>query len=85
MLDYFTKEEIEHALQYGIFHYNGPKPWKQYCVNFDIWWEYYRNSPFYDKEYYFDFYNTKQDEIERLTLVRRLKLLLRYFVYGRKL
>lgn len=84
MLDYFTNEEIEHALQYGIVHYNGPKPWKQYCVNFDIWWEYYRNSPFYDKEFYFDFYNTKQDEMERLTLVKRLKLLLRYFVYGRK-
>ena len=85
MLDYFTNEEIEHALKYGIVHYNGPNPWQQYCVNFDIWWEYYRNSPFYGKEFYFDFHNTKQDEIERLTLVRRLKLLLRYFVYGRKL
>ena len=84
MLSFFTKEEIIHALKYGIVHYNGPKPWKQYCVNFDIWWEYYRKSPFYDEQFYLDFFNDKQNELDKLSLVKRIKLLIRFFVYGRK-
>lgn len=85
MLSFFTEEEIEHAQKFGIVHYNGPKPWKQYCVNFDIWWEYYRKSPFYDEQFYLDFFNDKQNELEKLSLMKRIKLLIRYFVYGRKL
>lgn len=84
MLSYFTENEIEHALKNGIVHYNGPKPWKQYCVNFDIWWEYYRKSPFYDAQFYLDFFNDKQNELDKLSLVKRIKLLIRFFVYGRK-
>ena len=84
MLSFFTNDEIEHALKYGIVHYNGPKPWKQYCVNFDIWWEYYRKSPFYDEQFYFDFFNDKQNELDKLSLMKRVKLLLRYFIYGKK-
>lgn len=84
MLSFFTEEEIEHALKYGIVHYNGQKPWKGYCVNFDIWWEYYRSSPFYDEQFYLDFFSDKQNELDKLPLVRRVKLLIRYFVYGRK-
>ena len=84
MLSFFTNDEIEHALKYGIVHYNGPKPWKQYCVNFDIWWEYYRKSPFYDEQFDFDFFNDKQNELDKLSLMKRVKLLLRYFIYGKK-
>lgn len=84
MLNFFKEEELKHALQSGIVHYNGPKPWKQYCVNFDIWWEYYRKCPFYDETFYFDFYNKKQDELETLSLLKRIKLLIRFFIYGRK-
>ena len=84
MLSFFTNDEIEHALKYGIVHYNGPKPWKQYCVNFDIWWEYYRKTPFYDAQFYFDFFNDKQNELDKLSLMKRVKLLLRYFIYGKK-
>lgn len=84
MLSFFTEEEIEHALKYGIVHYNGPKPWKQFCVNFDIWWEYYRKSPFFDPKYYFDFFYGKLDELDQLPLMKRIKILVRYFVYGRK-
>lgn len=84
MLAYFTNEEIEHALKFGIVHYNGPKPWKQYCINFDIWWEYYRKSPFYDDLFYLEFFHDKQDELETLSLMKRIKLLIRYFIYGRK-
>ena len=84
MLPFFTKDEIEHALKFGIVHYNGPKPWKQYCVNFDIWWEYYRKSPFYDESFYFDYFNDKQNELDKLSLMKRLKILVRYFIYGKK-
>ena len=84
MLRFFTEEEIKHALNYGIVHYNGPKPWKEFCVNYDIWWEYYRKSPFFDKKFYFDFYNNKQNELDQLSLWKRIKILVRYFVYGRK-
>lgn len=84
MLSFFTEEEIEHALKYGIVHYNGPKPWKQFCVNFDIWWEYYRKSPFFDPKYYFDFFYGKLYELDKLPLLKRIKILIRYFVYGRK-
>ena len=83
MLSFFTNDEIEHALKYGIVHYNGPKPWKQYCVNFDIWWEYYRKSPFYDEQFYFDFFNGKQNELDKLSLLKRIKILLRYFICKR--
>lgn len=83
-LTYFSEEELNHALNKGIVHYNGPKPWKEWCVNFDIWWEAYRNSPVYDEQFYFDFFNGKQGELDKLPLLKRVKILLRYFIYGRK-
>ena len=83
MQTFFTDEEIEHALQKGIVHYNGAKPWKEFCVNYDIWWEYYRKSPFYDEKWYYDFYNRKQNALDELSLWKRIKLLARYFLYGR--
>lgn len=80
----WDRQEIEYALLYGVIHYNGCKPWKSYCVNFDIWWEYYRKSPFYDEVFYFDFFYSRIDEYDRLSFTKRLKILLRYFVYGKK-
>ena len=82
--DVFSKDDVEYAKQYGIVHYNGQKPWKGYCVNFDIWWEYYRKSPFFDEKFYFDFFYSKLDELDQLSLWKRIKILVRYFVYGRK-
>lgn len=76
---YYTKEDAEYALKYGIIHYNGPKPWNTWCLNFDIWWEYYRKSVYFDPEYYYSFYNNKLDEYDRLPLIKRIKILLRYF------
>lgn len=75
---------IDYAINNGNLHFNGHKPWKKYCVNFDIWWEYYRRSPFYDERFYFDFYYNKLDELDQLSLLKRLKILARYFIYGRK-
>ena len=80
----FTPTKIKYALQNGNLHFNGHKPWKKYCINFDIWWEYYRKSPFYDEKFYFDFFNSKLNELDQLTLWKRIKILLRYFVYGKK-
>lgn len=84
MLRFFSEDILNQALKKGIVHYNGPKPWKEWCVNFDIWWDAYRNSPVYDPQYYFEFFNGKQGELDKLSLTKRLKILARYFIYGRK-
>lgn len=84
ILDLFDKEAVEVALNKGTLHYNGHKPWKKYCVNFDIWWEYYRNSPFFDPHFYFEFYYSKLDELDQLSLWKRIKILLRYFIIRKK-
>lgn len=81
---WFDDIAISNAVANGNLHFNGHKPWKKYCVNFDIWWEYYRKSPFYDEKFYFDFYYNKLDELDQLTLWKRIKILARYFIYGRK-
>jgi lipopolysaccharide biosynthesis glycosyltransferase len=84
LFEVFTEAEIELAKTRGLVHYNGQKPWKGYCVNFDIWWEYYRKCPFYDEKFYFDFFYSKLDELDQLSLWKRVKILIRYFIYGRK-
>lgn len=82
--DLYDNNTIDNAIQFGNLHFNGHKPWKKYCVNFDIWWEYYRKSPFYDEKFYFDFFYNKLDELDQLPLMKRIKILVRYFVYGKK-
>lgn len=84
MLAVYSESEMNHALKYGIVHYNGAKPWSGWCHHFDIWWEAYRRSPFFDEEYYLNFFDLKEDELDRLPLKKRLKVLARYFVYGKK-
>lgn len=71
-------------LQYSNIHYNGVKPWKDWCPNLDQWWEAYRNSPIYDPLFYFSFFKSKLDYLDQLSFMKRIKLLMRYFVYGRK-
>ncbi len=82
--EHWDDETMKDALQKGIIHYNGQKPWKGYCVNFDIWWEYYRKSPYFDEKFYFDFFYSKLNELDQLTLWKRIKILIRYFIYGKK-
>lgn len=79
----WTEEEINYALRNGIIHYNGQKPWKGVCINFDIWWEYYRNSLFFNESEYFRFFKNRLEELDGLSLWKRIKILIRYFVYGR--
>ena len=83
LLDIWEQEDIFKALATGIVHYNGQKPWIDGCINFDIWWEYYRKSLYFDKGYYYDFFNKMLNKLDTLTLWKRVKILLRYFVHGR--
>lgn len=80
----YNRETIDNALTHGNLHFNGHKPWKKYCVNFDIWWEYYRKSPYFNEQFYFEFFYKKLDELDSLSLWKRIKILIRYFVYGKK-
>lgn len=80
----WSEEQIQEAQDKGIVHYNGQKPWKGACINFDIWWEYYRKSPFFDAKYYYQFFENMLNEQDSLPLIKRIKILARYFIYGRK-
>ena len=80
----YTQQELEESLKEGIIHYTGPKPWVQYCPDFDIWWEYYRKSIFFDQQYYFDFFYRKMNEYDHLPLLKRIKILVRWFVFRKK-
>lgn len=77
-------EEVKEAMREGNVHYNGNKPWRGWCHNFDIWWEYYRHSPIFDERFYFEFFNSKLDELDRLPLIKRVKILVRYFMFGKR-
>lgn len=78
----YSLKEYDDGTVNGNIHYNGHKPWKKWCINFDIWWEYYRNSPIFDEKFYFDFYYSRLNELDQLPLWKRIKILARYFVYG---
>lgn len=82
--NYYSDDEVQYALEYGIIHYNGAKPWNSWCYNFDIWWEYYRKSIYFDPHYYYKFYDKKLNELDKLSLWKRVKILVRYFVIGKK-
>lgn len=84
LLELWSDTDLEMAMTNGIVHYNGQKPWKGLCPNFDIWWEYYRKSPVFDQKFYFDFYYSRLNELDQLPLLKRIKILVRYFVYGRR-
>ena len=84
LLPHWNDAQIENAMTRGIVHYNGQKPWKGFCPNFDIWWESYRKSPYFDEKFYFEFFYSKLDELDQLSLWKRIKILARYFIHGRK-
>ena len=80
----YANSDIERARNHSNIHFNGAKPWKSYSINFDVWWEYYRKSPVFKSEYYFDFFYKKLTEYDQLTLWKRIKILARYFIHGRQ-
>lgn len=82
MLTIYTDEEIDHALRSGIVHYNGAKPWNEVCPNMDIWWDIYRNSLFFDEQFTRGFWYRQTYRMEQLPLMKRVKLVARYFREG---
>ena len=84
MEEIYGAEEIERALNCGIVHYNGAKPWKEACPNMDLWWDWYRRSIFYDEKWARDFWVRQRDALENLSLLKRIKLVLRYPLDHRK-
>lgn len=79
VLEYYSIEDVRHAIEKGIVHYNGTKPWNGWCHNQDLWWAYYRNSVVYNDSFIFEYYQKHVNAIDNWTLLKRLKHLLRYF------
>ena len=77
---YYSKQELAESMKGGIIHYNGPKPWIQFCPDFDIWWEYYRKSIFFDPKFHFDFFHRRINAYDLLPLRKRIKILARWFL-----
>lgn len=78
MEDLYGADIILHALEYGILHYNGAKPWDGPCLNMDVWWAYYRKSIFFDENFCYSFWEKERDHLMRLPFIKRVKILLRY-------
>ena len=74
----YGAKALDDALDHGIVHYNGAKPWKQPCTNMDIWWAFYRRSPFFDETFCQQFWDRQLTVLERLPLLKRIKMVLRY-------
>ena len=84
LLTVWSQSEIDHAVHHGLIHYNGPKPWAGASLNADIWWEAYRQSAIFDFNHYYDYFQRRIDLLDSLPLTKRLKILARYFIHGRK-
>lgn len=74
-----SNDEINKALETGIVHYNGAKPWVTSCYNQDIWWKYYRESHFYDEKFCYEYYTRLITEFDQWSFIKRLKHLFRFF------
>ena len=74
----YGSEVLDAALDHGIVHYNGAKPWKAACPNMDIWWSAYRRSVFFDETFCHSFWVSQRELLVRLPLIKRIKILLRY-------
>lgn len=80
VLRYYSPEKIQHAIESGIIHYNGTKPWNGWCYNQDIWWSYYRQSIVYNDSFTFAYYQRQANATENWGLLKRIKHVLRYFL-----
>ncbi len=77
-----SDEEIDYALNHGIVHYNGAKPWNEVCLNMDIWWNVYRKSIFFDERFAYVFWFGQTYRMEKMSLIKRIRLVGRYFRKG---
>lgn len=78
----YGSEEINYALKRGIVHYNGPKPWKELCLNMDIWWDYYRRSIFFDERFCLTFWSNHPSLLMELPRMKRIKALIKSLLPG---
>lgn len=78
----YSDMDKNYALSKGTVHYNGAKPWKEVCMNMDIWWDYYRKSIFFDEKFAHDFWYGQTYRIEKMSLWKRIKQVARYFRKG---
>lgn len=76
--------DIDTAINKSNLHYNGAKPWNDWCPLMDQWWECYRQSPIFDPTLYFGYFFNKLEYLDQLPLYKRIKILIRYFVFGQK-
>lgn len=83
MENIYGTEEISHALSTGIVHFNGTKPWRDACLNMDIWWKHYRRSIFFNEQFCLDFWDNQSHKLERMKFLKRIKLVASYFRKGR--
>lgn len=51
--------DMASSMKSAFIHYNGPKPWRTIAMNGDIWWQYYRQSPFFNYDFYVTFQREK--------------------------
>lgn len=77
----YSDAAISQILTKGIVHYNGAKPWKGWCFNQDIWWDYFRRSIYFTEKYCYEFYNDRIREVDNWSFVKRLKHLFRFFYF----
>lgn len=82
---YYSDAQLDNALRCGIVHYNGAKPWNEICPNMDLWWEQYRESPYFDENFTRDFWFNQTYRLEKMSLGKRIKLVGRYFRKGGRL
>ena len=66
-------------LSNSVVHYNGPKPWKDTCLNMDLWWNVYRRSIFFDEKFAYEFWMGRPSFLDKMPLSQRIKLTLKYF------
>ena len=80
----YGHQELDDALDHGIVHFNGVKPWKGACMNMDIWWTVYRRSQFFDEAFCQRFWDGQMTLLERLPFLKRVKMVLRYPIDRKK-
>lgn len=66
---YFSQTDInELDCSHGILHYAGPKPWNTHIELGDVWWEVYRSSIYYNRNYYINY----QTRINRVLTLKEI-------------
>jgi lipopolysaccharide biosynthesis glycosyltransferase len=75
------ENDIREANDDGVVHYNGSKPWNSFCLRYDIWMKYYKESIFYnEKEYFTMMAKTLNRTIDSMKIVNIVTFLIRRII-----